>query len=367
MLAVKNLIRHKLRSTLTLLGVAVSVALSFSLTTFAEGLRGQVDDLLAANRVDLVVQQRNASTPMSSRLSPADYAALRAMPEVAEVSGVLIGSMRVGLVQYTFLVGVDAVEPLAARLAFLKGDMFVPGKKELILGANRAAKYHYELGKTMTLAQGETFTVAGIYKTGTNLFDDAVGVSLADARRLLKRQDDYNLALVRLQKGLSQEAGAAAVEAELPGVEATPSGEVGTNVVLFRTVEAVTWIMSLIALAVSCLIVANTLIMSVTERTRELGVLMAIGWSRGRVVGMVLSESLVLCLSGGLLGVGLGYGLMQILNRSGVTGLDWAGASFSVPLVAGSLGLSLAVGLLASLVPAWLVTRLSPCEALRWE
>jgi putative ABC transport system permease protein len=367
MLAVKNLVRHRLRSALTLLGVAVSVALSFSLTTFADGLRGQVDDLLAANRIDLVIQMQNASTPMSSRLSPADYAALNAMPEVAEVSGVLLGSMRVGLVQYTFIVGVDAVEPLAARLAFLKGGMFTPGKKELILGANRAAKYRYELGKTMTLAQGETFTIAGIYQTGTALFDDAVAVSLSDARRLLKRQDDYNLALVRLKKGLDQEAGAAAVQSLLPDLSATPSGEMGTSVVLFRTVQAVTWIMSLIALAVSCLIVANTLIMSVAERTRELGVLMAIGWSRARVVGMVLTEALVLCLAGGALGVALGYGLMQALTHSSVTGLDWVPPSFNLPLLARSMGLSLAVGLVASLVPAWLVTRLSPCEALRWE
>jgi ABC-type antimicrobial peptide transport system permease subunit len=58
---------------------------------------------------------------------------------------------------------------------------------------------------------------------------------------------------------------------------------------------------------------------------------------------------------------------MQALTHSSVTGLDWVPPSFNLPLLARSMGLSLAVGLVASLVPAWLVTRLSPCEALRWE
>jgi putative ABC transport system permease protein len=112
--------------------------------------------------------------------------------------------------------------------------------------------------------------------------------------------------------------------------------------------------------------VFNTMLMSVSERTREIGVLLAIGWRRGRVIRLVLIESAALSVLGGLLGVLLGVLGVTVLEhhamlRGKIDGL------FTGGLFASALGLALGLGLLGGLYPAWRASRLVPAAALRHE
>lgn len=109
----------------------------------------------------------------------------------------------------------------------------------------------------------------------------------------------------------------------------------------------------------------NTMVMSVFERIREIGILRAIGWGRFMILRLILAEGLILCLLGGLLGVGLGVAGLQVLRF--LKGFEWIQGTYSVGLFGESLVVALGMGLLGSIYPAIRAVRITPIEALRYE
>ena len=110
----------------------------------------------------------------------------------------------------------------------------------------------------------------------------------------------------------------------------------------------------------------NTLWMSVFERTHEIGVLRSLGWRRRQVLGMIVKESLVLGVVGGLCGIPLGLGLGSLVGAAGI----WGGAVeplYTLPLFVRAVAVALVAGTTGGLYPAWRATRLRPVEALRYE
>jgi putative ABC transport system permease protein len=123
---------------------------------------------------------------------------------------------------------------------------------------------------------------------------------------------------------------------------------------------------SFLAIAVGGLGVLNTMLMSVHERTREIGVLRAVGWGRRPVLTMILKESLILSLLGGGIGILVAFGLVGILNVlpyvGGVMEARWQWDVF-----ARAIWVALLLGLIGGLYPAYRATRMQPVEALRYE
>jgi len=123
---------------------------------------------------------------------------------------------------------------------------------------------------------------------------------------------------------------------------------------------------SLIALVVGAVGVMNTILMSVFERLQEIGVLLAIGWRRARIMRMILFESLLLSFVGGTAGCGLGLVATHMLQTS-----PWIRGKlegeFSPMLLGGALLIALALGALGGFYPAWLGSRMSPMTALRHQ
>ena len=90
MIVLKNLVRNKLRSSLTLLGITIGICVFFALTAFSGGLKSQISDLFKKYKVDVLVEEQDASSVMYSVIKPADYKALGRMEEVAEISSLLL-------------------------------------------------------------------------------------------------------------------------------------------------------------------------------------------------------------------------------------------------------------------------------------
>ena len=144
--------------------------------------------------------------------------------------------------------------------------------------------------------------------------------------------------------------------------------ERASNNQLVVLAHAVAWGTSAIALLVAALGIANTMAMSVFERTREIGVLRALGWRRRRVMLLILMEAAGLGLVGGLVGLLVGWGGLQVLAAipqtagivSGASGIAWG-------TMVEALGISILVGVVAGIAPAYSGARLSPVEAMRHE
>jgi putative ABC transport system permease protein len=129
-------------------------------------------------------------------------------------------------------------------------------------------------------------------------------------------------------------------------------------------VRAMSWGTSLLAVLVGVLGVMNTMLMTVFERTHEICVLLAVGWTRGRIMRMVLFESALLGLFGGVIGVILGVVGVQALGETpAIRGL--LQPDLGIPLLCLSVVIAVAVGIISALYPAWRSSRLNPSLALQ--
>jgi putative ABC transport system permease protein len=156
------------------------------------------------------------------------------------------------------------------------------------------------------------------------------------------------------------------IEAALPGLNAQLASERAANNQFVTLAHAVAWGTSSIALLMGILGIANTMAMSVFERTREIGILRAIGWKAWRVVLLIQTEAMVLGLAGGILGILAGWGGLRLLAVLPQTA-SFVSASLSPLHLVESLGISVVSGLVAGAYPAWRGAHLSPVEALRHD
>jgi putative ABC transport system permease protein len=126
------------------------------------------------------------------------------------------------------------------------------------------------------------------------------------------------------------------------------------------------WAIGALAIIVGGIGMMNTMVMSVFERTREIGTLRALGWRRRRVLAGVIQESLVLSLMGVVLGLLMALGMIALMQLIPMWG-EWMQISLSPGLLLQALCISLALGLVGGAYPAWRASQLSPVEALRYE
>jgi putative ABC transport system permease protein len=153
-----------------------------------------------------------------------------------------------------------------------------------------------------------------------------------------------------------------------PHLLAIHSGTFADKLLIVRVIHAAVWSISIVGVLSSCLVVMNTMLMAVAERTREIGVLLAIGWSRWRIVRMILAESLVLCAGAGVAGIALAWVLLSGMLWLNLEGMGlWMTGGITWALCAEAIGLSLTLGALGAIYPAWIASRLMPARCLRYE
>jgi putative ABC transport system permease protein len=132
-------------------------------------------------------------------------------------------------------------------------------------------------------------------------------------------------------------------------------------------IDTATWAISLLAIIIGGVGVINTMIMSVFERTREIGVLKAVGWRSRRILGMILGESIVLTLVAGTVGTIVGIvGVNAVLAYSSSFG-SIIQPVYSLDLFIRAYGIAFLVGILGGIYPAYRASKLAPTEALRYE
>ncbi len=367
MMVLKNLTRNKLRSLLTLFGIAMGICVFFSLTAFSGGLKSQISDLFKKYKVDILVKEKDASSVMNSTISPADYLALSRLNDVADISGILLGSLKITSNKYFVIAGISAIEPLAFKLNIIEGSAPDLGKRELLVGKAAAEKYGYRPGQKIVMGKSGVYAISGIYVTGSHLFDGGAVTSIENARDILKKPDSVSVGLIRLRQGVALERFMIELETRFPSLASLKSGEVSGHSNLINAIDVVSVALSFLAVVICCLIVSNTLVMSISERIKEIGVLMAVGWSRFKIVRTIVAESLTLCALGGVLGTFIGFLILNGFSHSDIPGLNWASPTLSIAALARAMGVSLALGLASSIYPAFIAYRFKPAQAFRYE
>jgi len=366
MLSVKNLLRNKIRTFLTMLGVALGIALFVSVTSYSSNLKSQLQDAVTKN-FDLIIQSKGASSPLASRLLPSEYQDINKVEGIKDLTAIAIGAIKTKQTPYFLIVGTSSIEPLLNSMSMIEGRLFHPGKKEVLLGRKALKRLNVKINDTIELAENEKFLIVGTFVTGSRLIDKGAVLNLPPAMRLLKRGEDVNLALVRIAEGYQPQKIKKAISKKVSSLSVVKSRDLLSEIRFFQVAESFSWGISAIALIIACIFVVNTLMMSVYERTKEIGILMALGWSRRMITKTIFSESVIVCLLGGIFGDLLGFIFIYIFSVSDITGLDWTSAAISPNVIVHSILLALILGVVGAIYPAIVASRLSPAQAIRYE
>jgi putative ABC transport system permease protein len=375
-LVLKNLSRRKGRSILNTIGLILAVAVVFSTFTISHSMQFQIGDEVEKYGPNIVVKPDASSVdiPYGSVLIgrstfPEDYVeTIRTIPNsknLRVVSPKLFGQAQVED-QSLLVLGILPEEEYRLKLWWeVKGSLPSDDSQNALLGSDVASILQLEVGSSFEI-KDMTFRVSGILtETGSN-DDYAVFVPLGVAQKLLGREGEISIIDVgALCLDCPVEEISRQIMEVLPSVRATPVIQaVETRMKAVDKAASFSLLLASIVLLAGGAGVMNTMVASIYERRREIGVFMSLGADDRYIYKIFLIESLILGTTGGLLGTGLGL-LSSVLLGSLALGVPIKIAN--IPLFVFPLAVALSVSscLLASLYPTWRATKIDPVSVMK--
>ena len=261
------------------------------------------------------------------------------------------------------LIGIDPAGTTLADISMKEGRIFEDNADEVILGEIYAEDNDYKVGDSIEI-DGEEFEVVGIYETGDSNMAGGVFTSISRVGNLMDDEDSISNIYVKVEKGADAQEVADRIDEKYGDDITTITSvmEMEQMADMLNMLQASTWAISLLAIIVGGLGIINTMLMSVFERTREIGVLKAVGWSNRKILTMIVGESLVITIVSAIIGSLVGFLACTLLGpQMGIEPL------FTPKIFIQAFSIAIVVGILGGIYPALKAVRLPPTEALRYE
>ncbi|MGM5484354.1 MAG: ABC transporter permease [Nanobdellota archaeon] len=394
--AVKNLLSRRLRSWLTVLSILIGIMAIFALVSFGVGVQNYVDTLSEDMGTDkLIIQPKAFTAPGESSISfdDSDLDAIErtrginiAAPVItrntevkedrdelgnwAYINGAPTTGEEQGLLKDTFMLDIEEGRDLRRNDKY-KAVLGYNYKKEKEI-FDRPLKLHQKV-----YIEGKGFRIVGFYdKLGNPQDDSNVYIPMDTAKEIFDTEDYDN---IMAEASMKPEEVVDKVNRELRNERGLDEGDedfyvqtfedaVATFTNTINILNGVLILIALISVVVSAVNIANAMYTSVLERTREIGVMKAIGATRTNIQNMFLVESGLLGLAGGTIGIIAGY----FVARAGGYYAAQAGYSLLQPtfplwLIISCLAFSFIVGMISGYFPAKQASRMRPVDALRYE
>ena len=399
--ALRALRRNKMRTALTMLGMIIGVAAVITMVALGNGATQQIEEQVQSGGTNLItVRAGNFSNHgvsggmgTSPRLKVKDVDAIRAQVPGAQYLSATVQTrdqvVAAGQNWFTRIEGVDVELPLIRYWDVADGAFFTTADvnsaaKVAVLGAivrdNLFGEGSDPIGQTIRV-RNQSFKVIGVMTVkGSGSFgedqDDTIFAPYTTVQRKLRGRDGTNISGITIAARSADTIVPTTTQIEevlraehelIDGQENDFMVRTQDDMMSMLTSTTQTMTMFTLAIAVVSLVVGgigimNIMLVSVTERTREIGLRMAVGAKGQDVLWQFLVEAMALSLVGGLLGVGLGFGISQGLTQF----LQWP-TSVPPEAVAISVGFAAVVGIVFGFYPAWKGAQLDPIESLRFE
>ncbi len=314
--AFRNIIRTPLRSFFTLFSITLIIMLYTVLTTIGNSFNQQISKMFDANSIDIVVQAAYASTPVSSKIPLKFSKDIMLLEGVHSVESVIMARKRIAGKKSIFVMGVSHFEVFTQQLGFnlLKGRMMHAGKAEVVVGERMALLYKLKSGSLLELAKEKEYKVVGVYASWLNFLNTGVLMNLNMAQELLSQREKVNMFFIALDDTTDTSKILKTINSLYPELRAIESAQMPDTLGTIKNMFYFSKIVSALTLLIAIVVLLNTFIMAVSERTKEIGILSAIGWSRIMIVTLFFVEAMLLSCFGGLLGYALTFPVMILLQ-----------------------------------------------------
>jgi putative ABC transport system permease protein len=369
-LIAKNVLNRPVRTILTTVGLAIAIAAVIILVGISWNFERSFLAIYRTKGIDMVVVRAGSSNQLSSSLDIKLGDRLRRIQGVADVSPSLVDT--VGFEDKN-LVSVLVNGWIPGSILF-RGIRMIDGsalqdseEKLVVLGRVLALTLDKKAGDSLSIA-GEPFRVAGIYESDSWFENGGMIMPLKTLQSMMGREGQVTGFLIAAAQSdpKSIDTLRHRIESTISGVAAMPARDHVMNDTQLRLARAMAWTTAAVALILGSVGMLNTMLMSIFERTREIGILRAVGWRRRRVLALVIGEALVIALIGSLLGSVLAVvGLKAITLAPTARGFIDPNLPPEVLLIALAMGVGLSV--LGGFYPAARAASLEPTEALRYE
>ena len=365
-LALRNLQRRPLRSVLSAFGIGLAVASAIALVALSRSVTGSVQASVDERGADLTIMQRGAADLFGGFLPAGLGQRIARVPGVTGVAPELVMFAPSEHNREIIVTGWPETSffwqhtPLAAGRLPHSGERGVAVVGDVVAGA-----LDKQVGDRIEFL-GASFRIIGITRYVSAVNRGLVIVPLADLQDASYRANQVTMFHVSLTRDMAPAEVLATRQRieKLGPLSASMTSEMLRNDRYIKILNAISLATSAIAVAIGILNVLNTLIFTIQERTREIGILGAIGWSRRLIATSIVIEGMILCIFGCVIGVVLGFLASYLFDAIPVIG-DYLSFKPTLGLIVPTLIATMALCFAGSLYPAWRAIRFTPAEALQ--
>lgn len=372
-LILKNPFRNKTRSILAILGIAIGIATIVALGVISTSLETSTETTLKEGAAEITAMKIGTDSGFGSSsgsLNQSYVDELAKIDGVNQTAGVLQASVMNlstsgGGPGGSTIEGVDSDKLKLIGIDSVNGSVYSNNSQQLIIGKSLADSGNYTIGDKINLF-GEDFEVVGIFETG-NMMTDGIMITNLDTLQNLTDNDNYistvsvkinnNATLDDVNNKIENQYNDTLTTITSADLQESTEETMGVINTAMTAIEA-------LALIIGGLGVINTMMMTVFERTREIGVLKSVGWTNKRVLTMIMGESIVLTIISGIIGTIMG--LLAVIILFNVLGGN-VDLVYDISIFIKAFAVALIVGILGGLYPAIKASHLSPTESLRYE
>ena len=368
----KNPFRNKTRSLLAITGIAIGIATIVALGMVTASLESSTETNLKEGSAEITAMKVGALRGSTSGNLNYSY-----VDELAQIAGVnrTAGSIETsvaskasspdGLAMGYSLYGMQPDTLDLIGITDINGSLYANNSNELIIGKSVAEQENYTLGDTIDV-YGTDYKITGIYETGSLMNDVSMYTSLENVQNLTDNQNKVSSISIKINKDTSIDEVNNKIKTDYNNTLTTITSQEMENTIndTLNTISTMTTAIELLAIVIGGLGVINTMMMTVFERTREIGVLKSVGWNRLKILTMILGESIVITLISGIIGSIVGFLAVILLFK--FLGGD-AEVSYNIYIFIKAFSVAILVGIIGGLYPAIKASKLSPTEALRYE